>query len=45
MERKGTSASGNNEIPLNVTELPAGSYHFLVKVGTAMANEGFVKVD
>ena len=45
MERKGTSASGNNEIPLNVTELPAGSYHFLVKVGKAMANEGFVKVD
>jgi hypothetical protein len=45
LQRKGSTSVGENEIPLSITELPSGNYHFLVKVGTAMANEGFVKVD
>lgn len=45
LQRKGSTSVGENEIPLSITELPSGNYHVLVKVGTAMANEGFVKVD
>jgi hypothetical protein len=36
---------GSNQIDFNLETLPAGSYHFLVKVGKAMANEGFIKVE
>jgi pullulanase/glycogen debranching enzyme len=45
IQRKGSTTVGENEIPIGLTELPSGNYHFLVKVGTSMANEGFVKVD
>ena len=45
LQRKGSTSIGKNEIQLSVNEIAAGNYHFLVKVGTAMANEGFVKVD
>jgi hypothetical protein len=36
---------GKNQIEVIINDLPNGSYHFLLKVGTSLANEGFVKVD
>ena len=45
IERQGTSSSGTNELLFNVMDLAPGNYHFLIKVGQAMANEGFVKID
>jgi hypothetical protein len=45
VQKRGTTAMGSNQIDFNLEALPAGSYHFLVKVGNAMANEGFIKVE
>jgi hypothetical protein len=45
LQKKGSTSVGKNDIQLSVNELSSGNYHFLVKVGSAMANEGFVKVD
>jgi hypothetical protein len=45
LQKKGSTSVGKNEIQLNVNELSSGNYHFLVKVGAAMANQGFVKVN
>jgi hypothetical protein len=45
LQKKGSTSVGKNEIQLSVNELSSGNYHFLVKVGSAMANEGFVKVE
>jgi pullulanase/glycogen debranching enzyme len=45
VQKRGTTAIGNNQIDFNLEILSAGSYHFLVKVGNAMANEGFIKVE
>jgi hypothetical protein len=45
VQKRGTTAMGANQLDFNLEALPAGSYHFLVKVGKAMANEGFIKVE
>jgi hypothetical protein len=45
VQKRGTTTAGKNQIEVNLEVLPAGSYHFLVKVGNATANEGFMKVD
>ncbi len=45
LQQKGNTTSGKNQIEVNLNAFPNGSYHFLLKVGTSFANEGFVKVD
>jgi len=45
LQKRGTSNIGDNQIALDISDFPAGDYHFLVKVGNSTANEGFVKVN
>ncbi len=45
LQRKGTSNNGENLISFDLKDFPAGDYHFLVKVGNATANEGFIKIE
>jgi len=45
LQRKGMTNNGENLIELQIENLPSAQYHFLVKVGKAIANQGFVKVD
>lgn len=44
-ERRGSTNFGENKVELNLTDLPSGNYHFLVKVGQHYANQGFIKLD
>lgn len=45
LQKRGTSSIGENQISFDLKGFPTGAYHFLVKLGKATANEGFIKVD
>jgi glycosidase len=45
MIRKGFTTAGKNQIEMQISDLPAAPYHFLVKVGNSFANAGFLKVN
>jgi len=45
VQKRGLSTLGKNELQLDVNDLPAGAYHFLIKLGPTYANKEFVKID
>ena len=42
LTRKGVSLNGENQLELNTSQLPAGNYHILLKVGESYSNKALI---